>query len=187
MSKFLNDTRNIILRIALLRKSMLIFLISFALSGCSTSFNMPDWMDADLSRERAAERQAKKDGGPKGKIQDSIKLFGSDVRDSGAVIGVNSLLWRASLDTISFMPLEEADPYGGIIMTEWYNNPNNPNERYKITIYILDTRLRADAVRVSLFMQQNLNGEWVNISTSEDTRLQLENSILTKARQMKQE
>ena len=85
--------------------------------------------------ERAAERKAKKDGGPEGKIQDSIKLFGSDVRDTGATIGVNSLLWRI-LDTISFMPLDEADPYGGIIMTEWYNNPNNPNERYKITIYI---------------------------------------------------
>ena len=85
------------------------------------------------------------------------------------------------------MPLEDADPYGGLIITEWYNNPNNPAERYKIPIYILDTRLRADAVRVSLFMQQNVDGEWVNVSTSEDTRIQLENSILTKARQMKQE
>ena len=187
MNNLLNNQKIKIMRTNLLKKSIFIFLISLILSGCSTSFNMPDWMDADLSRERAAERQAKKDGGPTGKIQDSIKLFGSDIRDSGAMIGVNSLLWRASLDTISFMPLEEADPYGGIIMTEWYNNPNNPDERYKITIYILDTRLRADAVRVSVFMQQNLNGEWINISTSEDTRLQLENSILTKARQMKQE
>ncbi|MED5288222.1 MAG: DUF3576 domain-containing protein [Pseudomonadota bacterium] len=187
MNNFLNNTKIKILRLDLLKKSIFVFLISFGLSGCSTSFNMPDWMDADLSRERAAERKAKKDGGPEGKIQDSIKLFGSDVRDTGATIGVNSLLWRASLDTISFMPLDEADPYGGVIMTEWYNNPNNLNERYKITIYILDTRLRADAVRVSLFMQQYKNGEWVNISTSDETRLQLENSILTKARQMKQE
>ena len=187
MNKFSNTPKKKLFRTGLLRKSISIFLLGFTLTGCSTSFNMPDWMDADLSRERAAEREAKKDGGPKGKIQDSIKLFGSDVRDSGTTIGVNSLLWRASLDTISFMPLEDADPYGGIIMTEWYSNPNNPNERYKITIYILDTRLRADAIRVSLFMQQSLNGEWVNISTSEDTRLQLENSILTKARQMKQE
>ena len=187
MNNFLNNPKIKILRLDLLKKSIFVFLVSIALSGCSTSFNMPDWMDADLSRERAAERKAKKDGGPEGKIQDSIKLFGSDIRDTGATIGVNSLLWRASLDTISFMPLDEADPYGGVIMTEWYNNPNNPNERYKITIYILDTRLRADAVRVSLFMQQYQNGEWVNISTSDETRLQLENSILTKARQMKQE
>jgi len=96
-------------------------------------------------------------------------------------------LWRASLDTVSFMPLEQADPYGGIIMTEWYTNPENPYERYKITIYILDTKLRADAVRVSFFMQEYRNGEWVNIATSDETRITLENSILSKARQLKQE
>lgn len=175
------------MRIGQLTKAIVLLLFTFSLSGCATGFNMPGWMDADTARQNLEERRAKRDGGPKGKIQDSLKLFGSDVRDSGAVIGVNSLLWRASLDTVSFMPLEEADPFGGVILTEWYNNPNNPKERYKITIYILDTRLRADAVRVSLFMQQNLDGEWVNVSTSEDTRFQLENSILTKARQMKQE
>ena len=175
------------MRICQPTKAIFLLLLTFSLSGCATGFNMPGWMDADTARQNLEERQTKRDGGPKGKIQDSLKLFGSDVRDSGAVIGVNSLLWRASLDTISFMPLEEADPFGGVIITEWYNNPNNPKERYKITIYILDTRLRADAVRVSLFMQQNLDGEWVNVSTNEDTRFQLENSILTKARQMKQE
>tara|TARA_B100001248_G_scaffold36938_1_gene23650 strand:+ start:2270 stop:2797 length:528 start_codon:yes stop_codon:yes gene_type:complete len=175
------------MRICQPTKAIFLLLLTFSLSGCATGFNMPGWMDADTARQNLEERQAKRDGGPKGKIQDSLKLFGSDVRDSGAVIGVNSLLWRASLDTISFMPLEEADPFGGVIITEWYNNPNNPKERYKITIYILDTRLRADAVRVSLFMQQNLDGEWVNVSTNEDTRFQLENSILTKARQLKQE
>ena len=175
------------MRICQLTKAIVLLLFTFSLLGCTTGFNMPGWMDADTARQNLEERRAKRDGGPKGKIQDSFKLFGSDVRDSGAVIGVNSLLWRASLDTVSFMPLEEADPFGGVILTEWYNNPNNPKERYKITIYILDTRLRADAVRVSLFMQQNLDGEWVNVSTSEDTRFQLENSILTKARQMKQE
>ena len=175
------------MRICQLTKAIVLLLFTFSLSGCATGFNMPGWMDADTARQNLEERQAKRDGGPKGKIQDSLKLFGSDIRDSGAVIGVNSLLWRASLDTVSFMPLEEADPFGGIIITEWYNNPNNPKERYKIIIYILDTRLRADAVRVSLFMQQDLDGEWVNVLTSEDTRFQLENSILTKARQMKQE
>jgi hypothetical protein len=157
------------------------------LSGCASSFNMPDWLDADTARERDAAREAKRDGGPKGKIQDNFKLFGTDTKDTGATIGVNALLWRASLDTVSFMPLEQADPYGGIIMTEWYTNPDKPNERYKITIYILDTRLRADAIRVSFFMQQLINGEWTNVATSDETRIALENSILTKARQFKQE
>ena len=58
-------------------------------------------------------------------------------------IGVNSYLWRAALDTVAFMPLASADPYGGVIITEWYVNPEKPDERFKVTIYILDTRLRA--------------------------------------------
>ena len=163
-----------------------ILLISI-LSGCASSFNMPDWLDAETSRERAAEREEKKDDGPKGKIQNNFNLLGSDVKNAGTKIGVNSLLWRASLDTVSFMPLQQADPYGGIIMTEWYTNPDKANERYKIVIYILDTRLRADAVRVSFFMQQLINNEWTNVTTNDDTRITLENSILTKARQFKQE
>ena len=114
------------MRICQPTKAIFLLLLTFSLSGCATGFNMPGWMDADTARQNLEERQAKRDGGPRGKIQDSFKLFGSDVRDSGAVIGVNSLLWRASLDTISFMPLEEADPFGGVIITEWYNNPNNP-------------------------------------------------------------
>lgn len=163
-----------------------LFLSIIILSGCSTGLNMPDWMDAETAKERSEERRQKKDGSPTGKIQDAMKLFGGDVEDKGAVIGVNSLLWRASLDTISFMPLDEADPFGGLIMTEWYISPNNPMQRTKITIYILDTRLRADALRVSLFVQNMINGEWVNIDIGNDSRLKLEDTILTKARQMKQ-
>jgi hypothetical protein len=165
---------------------IIILFLSFSISACTTGIGMPDWMDAEKSRDRYEARKQKKDGGPTGKIQDGIKLFGSDVKDSGALIGVNALLWRASLDTISFMPLKEADPYGGIIMTEWYVNPNNPLERSKITVYILDTRLRADALRVTLFIQNLQNGEWVNVNIGDDSRIQLENTILTRARQMKQ-
>jgi len=168
-------------------KIFCVLLVGLLLSGCATSFNMPDWMDAESSRDRYEKRMEERDGGPKGKVQDTFKIFGTDVKDTGATIGVNALLWRASLDTVSFMPLEQADPYGGIIMTEWYTNPQNPNERYKITIYILDSRLRADAVRVSFFMQQLINGEWTNVAAKDETRMTLENSILSKARQLKQE
>lgn len=165
---------------------VLIFFLSFIISGCTTGLNMPSWMDAESSRDRYEKRQQERDGGPTGKIQDGFKLFEGDVEDKGALIGVNSLLWRASLDTISFMPLAEADPYGGIIMTEWYISPNNPKQRTKITIYILDTRLRADALRVSLFVQNMVDGEWINLVTGDDSRIKLENTILTRARQMKQ-
>ena len=169
------------------RSLLFLALTCIIMAGCAGNFELPDWVDAEASRERAQEREQKRDGGPSGKIQNNLLLFQSDTADKGASIGVNALLWRASLDTVSFMPLEQADPYGGIIMTEWYINPENPNERYKIIIYILDTRLRADALRVSFFMQQLIDGEWVNKTTSDETRISLENSILTKARQFKQE
>ena len=165
----------------------LVILTSIILTGCANNFKLPDWVDAEASRERAQEREQKRDGGPSGKIQNNLTLFQTDTPDKGASIGVNALLWRASLDAISFMPLDQADPYGGVITTEWYINPDKPNERYKIIIYILDRSLRADAVRVAFFMQQLVDGEWVNVTTSDETRITLDNSILTKARQLKQE
>ena len=161
--------------------SFLSILVVLLLTSC-TSFQVPDWIDTDGAREKANNV-----GKSEGKIQDNFKLFQSDIKDTGATIGVNALLWRASLDTISFMPLDQADPYGGVITTEWYINPDKPTERYKIIIYILDRSLRADAVRVAFFMQQLIDGEWVNVTTSDETRITLENSILTKARQLKQE
>ena len=101
-------------------------------------------------------------------------------------IGVNSFLWRASLDTIRFMPLASEDPYGGVIITDWYVDPARPNERFKATVYILDTRLRADAVNVSVFRQtKDAAGNWADAAVSDDTALQIENSILRRARELR--
>lgn len=101
-------------------------------------------------------------------------------------IGVNGFLWRASLDTISFMPLASADPFGGVIITEWYSAPDSPTERVKVTVYILDRRLRADAVRVVVFKQiREASGAWVDSPTAADTNGKIENAILTRARQMR--
>jgi hypothetical protein len=100
-------------------------------------------------------------------------------------IGVNSLLWRASLDTISFMPLATTDPYGGVITTEWYNNPEVINERFKVSVFILDTRLRADAVKVSVSRQNLTANGWMEGAVSADTGLAIENAILTRARQLR--
>ncbi|HEY3812133.1 MAG TPA: DUF3576 domain-containing protein [Caulobacteraceae bacterium] len=105
---------------------------------------------------------------------------------SQAGIGVNSYLWRATLDTLSFMPLGSADPWGGVIATEWYTNPEKPDERFKTTVYILDTRLRADALNVTVFKQvRDASGNWVDSAVSAQTETDLENSILTKARQLR--
>ncbi len=103
-----------------------------------------------------------------------------------AGIGVNSFLWRATLDTLAFMPLASADPYGGVVITDWYVNPEKPDERFKATVYILDTRLRADGLNVSIFKQvKGAAGEWVDSAVAGQTDTDIENAILTKARQLR--
>ncbi|MBY0562726.1 MAG: DUF3576 domain-containing protein [Hyphomonadaceae bacterium] len=121
-------------------------------------------------------------GGGDADANDNDRMFGGDVE---AGIGVNSYLWRASLDTLNFMPLASADPFGGVIITDWYSDPTTPNERFKATVYILDTRLRADALNVSIFRQQQVNGAWADASVDPETEIQIENSILTRARQLR--
>ncbi len=106
--------------------------------------------------------------------------------DSAAQIGVNSYLWSATLSTLSFMPLASADPYGGVVITDWYANPEKPDERFKITVYILDARLRADGLNVAVFMQRrDASGQWVDAPSTSQTETDIENSILTKARQLR--
>lgn len=114
---------------------------------------------------------------------------GSSVKtptDSAAAIAVNGYLWRAALDTLSFMPLQSADPYGGIIVTDWYVNPEKPDERFKCTVYILDSRLRADGLNVAVFKQsKGADGAWTDVPHAGQTETDIENSILTRARQLR--
>jgi len=111
---------------------------------------------------------------------------GSDKPTEVAGIGVNSFLWRASLETLDFMPLDSADPYGGVIITDWHSSNTAPNERFKATVYILDTRLRADGIKVSIFKQtKDENGNWVTSGVDPDTGIQIENSILSRARELR--
>jgi hypothetical protein len=118
-----------------------------------------------------------------------ITLFGSGGRkteEGGAGIGVNSFLWRASLDTVAFMPLASADPFGGVIITDWYTPPEAPDERFKVNVYILDRTLRADGVRAAVFRQRRAeDGRWSDAAVEPGTVADLENAILTKARQLR--
>ena len=100
-------------------------------------------------------------------------------------IGVNSYLWRASLDVLSFMPLLQTDSNGGVIVTDWYANPDNPGERMKLTITILDKDLRADALRVAASRQVAQNGAWIDAPVQAATVQKLEDIILTKARDIR--
>ncbi len=113
-------------------------------------------------------------------------LGGGDKGGGGGGIGVNSYLWRASLDTIAFMPMASADPFGGVLITDWYVNPAHPNERFKMTILILDKRLRADGVKVSVFRQEHgPGGAWTDAPSNAETGIRVENAILTRARQLR--
>ena len=100
-------------------------------------------------------------------------------------IGVNSYLWRASLEAVSFMPLLQTDSSGGVIVTDWYANPNNPGERMKVSVTILDQDLRADALRVVASRQVLTNGVWVDAPVQAATVQKLEDVILTRARDLR--
>lgn len=120
-----------------------------------------------------------------------LSIFGGNQeapgdQGTGTGIGVNSFLWRASLDTISFMPLVSADPFGGVIITDWYSPPETPAERFKVTVYILGRDLRADGVRTAVFRQnRDTTGNWVDAKVEQNTAIDLENTILTRARQLR--
>jgi hypothetical protein len=100
-------------------------------------------------------------------------------------IGINAYLWRAALDTVSFMPLLQTDSNGGVIVTDWYVNPKAPGERMKLTVSILDRDLRADAVRVAASRQMFSGGQWVDAPVQAATVQKLEDIILTKARDLR--
>lgn len=155
-----------------LSKAALCLIAAAALSACSM-------FQPDSNRQPGQSRIEHDSNG-------GIPLLGGGGggHDRGG-IGVNSFLWRASLDTLSFMPLASADPFGGVIITDWYADAAAPTERFKATVYILDTRLRADALNVSIFRQTQVNGAWADATVDPQTEIQIENAILTRARQLR--
>lgn len=125
-------------------------------------------------------------GGPDLVEEDTSAGSTAITSDSGKMtLGVNSYLWHATLDTLSFMPLQSADPFGGVIITDWYSAPENPNERMKVTIYILDRRLRADGIKVAVFRQTHSADGWIDAQVNPDTATKLEDAILTRARELR--
>jgi hypothetical protein len=152
------------------------------LASCQNADVETDYPNSDSKKQQQV----------KGKAfgEDGILLFGSrEEPESGAggsIIGVNSYLWRATLDTVSFMPLASADPFGGVVITDWYAPPGAQNERFKLNVYILGTDLRADGVRASVFRQlQDGSGGWIDSAVDGQTATELEDAILTRARQLR--
>lgn len=150
--------------------------------------------ERDYGGGRAAKDAASQGLGGQNREQGSLfgpgGLLGSKADrkdDNGSGVAVNAFLWRASLDTINFIPLVSADPFGGVIITDWYTPSEAPNERMKVQITILDRELRADGVRVSVFKQQASakGGGWVDTPVDPHTNTDIENAILTRARQLR--
>lgn len=117
-----------------------------------------------------------------------LDLFGGNDKKPAETtgIGVNGFLWRASLDTISFMPIASADPFGGVILTDWYTPPETPDERTKLNIFIRNRELTSDGIKVSVFRQtKDAKGNWHDAPVAASTAGSLENEILTRARQIR--
>ena len=155
-----------------------LFGLAVFLSGCS-GLDLPE---ADPVKEEPKRSTIFGEGG--------VNLFGGDkTRGSapGTSIGVNVFLWRAALDTLSVWPINSADPFGGVILTDWYSPPQTPNERFKMNVYILDRALRADGIRVSVFRQvRDTRNSWQDQVVQDGTGIKIEDAILMRARQFRQ-
>ena len=122
---------------------------------------------------------------------DGLTFFGNEneeVSGSGfATVGmpINPYLWSASLETLSFIPLSSADPFGGTIFTDWYSSESNENERCKINVFIKGAELKTQNLRVSSFCEVFKNSKWVGIGTNNQDNISLENAILNKAKKLK--
>ena len=114
-----------------------------------------------------------------------ISDIGSPSKGGSAALPVNALLWRASLDIASFVPLADVDTFGGSILTEWYSLPSRPDERLKLAIFVLDRELRSDAIRVIVYLQTNTGANWVDAGQDVAMATRLEELILTRAREIR--
>ena len=106
--------------------------------------------------------------------------------EQAANMRVNGYLWQAALETLSFMPIVSTDATGGVIVTDWYTDPSAPNERVKMRIAVMDARLRADALKVSINRQaKDRSGEWAEQPVQQATVAGVEDAILVRARQIR--
>jgi hypothetical protein len=178
-------------------------LLAIWLGGCGGFFGDPAPTDTDTDAVKRAEDpyhtnpKYHPDAGYNPKTQEGTEsgfsllgsLFDTKKADNGGGqpgVSVNSYLWHATLDTVSFMPISSEDPFGGVIITDWYSPSESTNERFKINVFILGRELRADGVRCTVFRQKrDASGQWADAPVEQQTGTDIENAILTRARQMR--
>lgn len=181
--------RRMMSRHSTLSKILAIGAVLWAAAACSG-------LDAQPPEDPRSQNptQIRKQGTTGKVFGDDTFIFGGSSKakegagDAGSGIGVNSYLWRASLDTLLFMPISSADPFGGVIITDWHTPPDSPSgERFKLNVYILGRALRADGVRVAVFRQVKSGEAWQDAPIAENVGTKIEDAILTKARQLRHE
>jgi hypothetical protein len=156
-----------------------------ALAACEGG-QLQDFTVFDPKDQRIRDRYGTVQGTEGWTILSNEKTrLGADDGGGGGGIGVNAYLWRATLETIDFMPLASADPFGGLIITDWYRPPETPNERVKIQALIRDRALRADGLKLSVFRQVDEEGTWTDAPVDPETAIRLEDKILTRARELR--
>jgi hypothetical protein len=160
-------------------RAALIVTTSACLLGCANS--------RPVGNDEYHDTGAFNSGPGTGSLFGDLNLFGGSKsgQDQGAALGVNAYLWRGALDTLSFMPLASADPFGGVIITDWYTPPSTAGERFKATAYILGRQLRADGIRVTVFRQVQQGSQWVDAPVATTTNTEIENRVLARARELR--
>ena len=163
----------------------LIAFMAIILTSCSTYPNSPEAINGKMSPVGKKTGSLITGNSEPGFSLDDV--INNQQPNSGAALPINALLWRAALDTVSVMPLDNVDTFGGTIITEWYAHPEDPTKRIKIAIFILDQELRADSLKVQTYLQQRPEGmfEWQDIGRDDGLSGRLEDLILTRAREIR--
>ena len=159
-----------------------LFLVGLGLAGCGVP-------SRPVAESEYFEPEQDHGGGSRVAGDQGLVLFGNDKKTAGdqggTGLGVNAYLWRGTLDTLSFMPLVSADPFGGVIITDWYQPASASGERFKATAYILGRQLRADGIRIAIFRQVQQGGQWIDAPVASSTTGEIENKVLARARELR--
>jgi hypothetical protein len=171
----------VLIRSSFLRlANVALVLLAASLAACSSVKTEAEYPDLERQKTYKNGSLVSDEGGV------DVLSKGRKREEDASGIGVNGYLWRAALDTISFMPVLSADPFGGTILTDWYSSADAPGERLKVNVYILDRTLRADGVKVRVFRQvKSAAGDWQDAPTATLTAAKLEDGILTRARELR--
>lgn len=164
----------------------IMLLAAFGLSACGST---PDGVTTEAKYPTGLNRSTTNGdiyAKPKSVLgSDGLNLFGGKKSATSDVITVNSYLWRAALDTVNFMPLASVDPFGGVILTDWYSDASTPNERYKLNIFVMGGQLRSDGIKVSMFKERKAGAGWANVAVASSSNTEIEDAILTRARELR--